>query len=184
MAVSDSRVLFVCSLAEASGVVSARPVQSFVPIAKDLSVTMAFHGIFDCGSPGQFTGALKVWVDWNRDGAFDASEVVYGITQSLDIFVSNGASFILPAPPAGSTGTTILRIMLKVGPSARVREGLASLLVGRRSEQDALQFVAVPTHRYDASAPLRNRRQPRWATTSTTSSHAAPLIKAMRSISM
>ncbi|MFA5575254.1 MAG: GEVED domain-containing protein, partial [Brumimicrobium sp.] len=60
---------------------------------------------FDVNYGGTSTYGFKIWIDWEQDGVFDASDVVY---ETSSYSSSHSGSFTVP--PTALTGTTRMRI--------------------------------------------------------------------------
>jgi hypothetical protein len=85
--------------------------------APGASIPIRITGGFGYASPAK---AVSVWIDYNRDGVFGATEVAFTGTIAAPVFPIDtaGIAGVVVIPATASQGTTRMRVSLKSGATA------------------------------------------------------------------
>jgi GEVED domain/Secretion system C-terminal sorting domain/SprB repeat len=82
-------------------------------VAPNASVPIRITGGFGYASPAK---SVKVWIDYNRNGTFDATEVAFmGTIPPPTTGDTAGISGVVAIPATATQGTTRMRVSLKAG---------------------------------------------------------------------
>ena len=85
-------------------------------VAPNATIPMRITGGFGYGTPAK---TVKVWIDYNRDGAFGTTEVAFtGVIPQPVGSDTAGVSGVVTIPATAIEGTTRMRVSLKSGPTA------------------------------------------------------------------
>ncbi len=102
-------------------------------ISQAQTQTVNFSSAYGSGS---YTFGTKIWIDWNQDGQFDASEIVY-TTSSY----TSSESGVITVPTTATLGATRLRIGISYTPNSGPADPCMTNLSG---EFEDYTFVVLP----------------------------------------